>query len=352
MIRFRLLVLNEFKLARTAVLIHLIAIFQPTILFVLMSFTLVYPTWDMNVIQPVTDEGRALVAAMREVGSPIGEPYINPITVSPNEANEQLSQVVVVETRHGVPTAVQRFGLIDSNQVKNFRNRLTAAALRLWNDALGKRAVTVEERPWLPRDVPYVVYYGMAMLPMTTFLAGFIGGILTAQDFEFGTIMEVRLAPAAPALPLAARLTRLILLALLSAGVLLVTLGWRTGVWPDSIWQVGLILLPMAITASGLGTVSGLVLRRSIPTLVVGLLTTLGGWIVGSAFGLAAGFGGLFERISRLTPNTHAVELLFPRYYGTAVGTPQLAALILVLFSAGTLVLTVLVYRWRVMVQG
>jgi hypothetical protein len=200
--------------------------------------------------------------------------------------------------------------------------------------------------------VPYVVYYGMAMLPMTTFLAGFIGGILTAQDFEFGTIMEVRLAPAAPALPLAARLTRLVLLALLSAGVLFVALGWRTGVWPDSIWLVGLILLPMAITASGLGTVSGLVLRRSIPTLVVGLLTTLGGWIVGSAFGLAAGFGELFERISRLTPNTHAVELLFLRYYGTAVGTPQLSALILVLFSAGTLVLTVLVYRWRVMVQG
>jgi ABC-type multidrug transport system permease subunit len=348
MTRFRLLVLNEFKLARTAVLVHLIAIFQPTILFVLMSFTLVYPTWDVNVIQPVTDEGRALVAAMREVGSPIGEPYINPITVSPNEADEQLSQVVVVETRHGVPTAVQRFGLIDSNQVKNFRNRLTAAALRLWNDALGERAVTVEERPWLPRDVPYVVYYGMAMLPMTTFLAGFIGGILTAQDFEFGTIMEVRLAPAAPALPLAARLTRLVLLALLSAGVLLVTLGWHTGVWPDSIWLVGLILLPMAIIASSLGTISGLVLRHSIPTLVVGLLTTLGGWIVGSAFGLAASFGGLFERISRLTPNTHAVELLFPRYYGTVVGTPQLSALVLMLFSTGILAITVLVYYRRV----
>jgi hypothetical protein len=37
MTRFRLLVLNEFKLARTAVLVHLIAIFQPAILFVLMS---------------------------------------------------------------------------------------------------------------------------------------------------------------------------------------------------------------------------------------------------------------------------------------------------------------------------
>jgi hypothetical protein len=349
MTRFRLLLLNEFRLARTALPIHLVAILQPSIMFLLMSLILVDPTFDMNVVHSETDEGRALVTAMREVGSPIGAPYINPIMVNVEEA-DGLPQVIVVETRDGVPTAVQRFGLIDSNQVKNMRNRLTAAALRLWNAALGGRAVTIKERPWLPRDVPYAVYFGIAMLPLAAFLAAmFIGGILTAQDFEFGTIAEYRLAPAAPALVLGARLTRLVLSALVSAGLLLIVVGWRTGAWPDSPWRVGLILLPVAITAGSLGITAGLFLRRSLPTLVVGLLTSLGGWILGSAFGLAAGFGGSYEQISRLTPNTHAVELLFPRYYGAAVGSPHLSVVVLVLLSVGMLALTVLAYHWRVL---
>jgi hypothetical protein len=354
--RFCLLLVNEFKLARTAVPIHLVAIIQPSLVYLLMSLILINPTFDMNVSRPVTAEGSALVAAMREVGSPIGDPYINPVILDAEEAarmnSSTLRQVVAVESRDGVMTAVQRFGLIDSNQVKNLRNRLTASALRLWDTALADRAVTIEERPWLPRDVPYMVYFGMAALTLTTFMTAiFLGGILTAQDFEFRTIVEYRLAPAAPALVLGARLVRLVLSALISAGVMLIVLGCRTGFWPDSIWQVGLVLLPLAITASGLGVTAGLLLRRSSPTLLVGLLASLGCWILGGAFGLAAGFGGLYEKISRLMPHTYAVELLFPRYYGTTIGDACLSAFLLVGFGAGMLALALLSYRWRVLRQ-
>jgi ABC-type multidrug transport system permease subunit len=356
MTRFRLLLLNEFKLARTALPIHLVAVLQPTLMYLLISLVLVQATFDMHVIQPTSDEGRALVVAMKDVGSPIGLPYINPIVVSLEEAAQMESatfrQIVAVEPRDGVPTAVQRFSLIDSNQVKNLRNRLTAAALRLWNEALGDAAVTVEEHPWLPLDVPYTVYFGMAMLPMTTFLAAvFIGGVLTAQDFEFRTIEEFRLAPIAPAWVLGARLTRLVLSALLSAGALLLAQGWRTGFWPDSFWRVGLVLLPVAITASSLGIVIGLLFRRSIPSLLTGLITGIGCWILGGAFGLAAGFGGLYQKVSRLTPNAHAVEMLFSRYYGAQVGDPPSSTLALALFSASLLALAFFTYRWRAMRQ-
>jgi ABC-type multidrug transport system permease subunit len=350
--RFRLLLANEFKLFRTAIPIHLIAILQPTLMYLLMSAILVHPTFDMNVARPLSDEGRALVAAMEEVGSPIGLPYIRPILVD-WKGDAVARQIVTIEQRSSTPTAVQYYGLIDSNIVKNFRNRLTAAALRLWNVDLGSRAVTIEQHPWLPRDVPYTVYFGLALLPMTASLAAsIIGGILTAQEFELETIVEYRLAPAPVVLILGARLTRLALTALIAAGVLLVAVGSITGVWPDALWKVGLILLPVATIAGCLGVVAGLLVRKSILAFLIGLVTSFVAWIVGSAFGLATGFSASYEFFSRLTPNTHAVELLFPRYYGTEIGKPFVSVLVLAIMATVTLVPTLLVYQWRVRKQA
>lgn len=353
--RFALLLRNEVKLFHTAVPIHLVAILQPTVMYLLMTVILVHPTFDVNVARPgdgrpgrVTGE---LVAALAQVGSPIGLPYANPILVD-WDGGDVTRQVIAVEERQGVPTAVQHYGLVDSNLVKNFRNRLTAAALRLWDAELGGRAVTVEQHPWLPRDVSYNVYFGMALLPMTTFLAAAaIGAVLTAQEFELDTVVEYRLAPASPGLILAGRLTRLVLSALLSAGILLLAVGLLNGAWPRQPWLVGLILLPLSVMAGCLGSVAGLLLRKSIPAFLVALVSTFVGWILGSSFGLAAGFGAGYERLSRLTPFTHAVELLFPHYYGATVASPGTSALVLALMAGGMVALTALAYRRRILRQ-
>jgi hypothetical protein len=257
-----------------------------------------------------------------------------------------------MQEENGTPVAVQRYGLIDSNLVKNFRNRLTAAGLRLWCAALGDRAVIVKEYAWLPRDVPYTVYFGMALLPMTAFLAAsMLGAVLTAQEFELQTIVEYRLAPAPLGLIVGGRLTRLMLFAMVASGILLLAMGLVNDVWPDSVWGVGLVLLPVAAIAGCLGVLAGLVMQRVIPAFLVALVGSFVGWIMGSAFGLAAGFGDLYQRVSRLTPFTHAVELIFPLYFGTEVGDPLVSALVLVLMSAGMVGLASLAYRWRVMRQ-
>ena len=352
MARFRLLLANEFKLFRTSIPIHLVAIFQPTVMYLLMAVILVHPTFDMYVDRPNTEEGWSLVAAMEEVGSPIGLPYINPIIID-WDGETVTRQVIAVGEQSGAPIAVQHYGFIDSNLVKNFRNRLTAAALRVWNARLGSGAVTVEEFAWLPWDLPYTLYFGMALLPMTVFLAASVmGAILTAQEFELGTIVEYRLATVPVALILGARLVRLVLSALISAGILLAAVGLVTGFWPSSLLWVVLILLPVAIIAGCLGVLAGLLMRKSIPAFLVGLVGTFVGWILGSGFGLAAGFGKLYETISRLTPFTHATELLFSQYYGASISRPLASALFLAAAATLMLVLTGLAYRWRVMGQG
>jgi len=339
---------NEFKLARTAIPIHLVAIIQPTAMYVLMSVILVHPTFDMYVTRPDEDSGRRLVEAMGEVGSPIGDPYINPIIIEKDQF-EGLRQVVSVEEMNGHITAVQEYGLIDSNIVKNFRNRLTAAALRIWNDSLGNKAVQIREHPWLPRDMPYTLYFGMAMLPLTAAIAAsIVGGTLTAQEFELGTILEYRLSPTSAWLVISIRLIRLTLTGLISSSVLLVAIWFVNNVWPSNLWQAVFVLIPIGIVGGSLGIIVGVLFQKSIPAFLVGLVFSFVTWLVGSAFGLAAGFSRAYEFVSRLTTNTHAVELLYPLYFGTGVGTPWFSALFLLTASVFMICLAVWAYRFRV----
>ncbi|MBN1668977.1 MAG: hypothetical protein JW862_17930 [Anaerolineales bacterium] len=351
--RFLLLFTNELKLFRTTIPIHLVAIFQPAIMFLLMSSILVHPTFDMYLQQPSTAEGQALAAAMAEVGSPIGQPYIRLHLVENRDPAQGQRQVVSVEVRDGQPTAVQRFGLVDSNMVKNFRNRLTAAALQVWDQALGAKAITVIQRPWLPGDVSYLVYFGMAMLPLGAAMgASILGSILTAQEFEHGTIQEARLSPIPAGLILAARLARVALFGLLGAGGTLLALGVTTGHWPAVLWQSGLVLLAVAVLYGCIGVIAGLCFQRTIPAFLVALVASMVGWLLGSAFGLANGFSAGYASLSQLTPNTQAVALLFPLFFGAQVSKPLTAGLVLAGMASALVLLAGASYRRQVLRQA
>jgi hypothetical protein len=349
MSRFRLLLLNEIKLARTAIPIHIVAVLQPSILFLLLSLILVHPTFDFNILQSSQPMVAKLEAAMESIMSPLGTPYIHVEMIQPDTDTANLRQVLSIEEEEGNWVAVQHYNLIDSNQVKNLRNRLTASVLRLWNDQLGRKAVSIEEHTWLPEDLPYVLYFGMALLPFASFVSAvIIGGVLTAQDFEHETIIEKRIAPVSSAASLAAVLLRLVLATVISSTLLMATVGMVTGLWPVSYWRLLLPLLLVGFIGSCFGVTVGLVIRSSLPSFLVGLCLSLASWIFGSGMGLASGFGGAYEMISKLTPNQYAVELLFPTYYGVSVGTPKVAWLALAGISLGMFLVLILVYRKQV----
>jgi ABC-type multidrug transport system permease subunit len=346
--RFVWLVRNEFKLALTAVPIHLIAIFQPTLMYLLMATIMVTPTFDMRVVESDALEEADLLAAMSQVGSPIGEPYINPILVDADDPIE--SQAISIERVDERLTAVQHYGYIDSNVVKNYRNRLTASVLRMWNQDLGGDAVTIAQYPWMPEEIPYITYFGLALLPMGAFIAAaMIGGYLTAQEFEFETITEYRLSPLRFGWVLAARLTRLVLTGLFAATFLILATGFVTGNWPNALLPIYLALLPVTMVAGCLGVLAGLLLRSTLPAFVLALGMAFGCWLLGNGFGLAAGFNRTYEFISRFTPNAHVVELTFPYYYfGYSVGKPGQSMVILFLMCVVVLAVVAFVYRRRV----
>ena len=348
--RFILLLLNEFKLSRTALTVNLIAVIQPTLMYILMSVIMVIPTFDMYIVQPKTDLGKMLLGAMEEVGSPIGPDYINPILIS--QADPGYRQVIEIVDLGGNPTAFQKYGYIDSNLVKNLRNRLTAALLKLWDGELGSKAIRINEHPWLSEDVPYTVYFGMAMIPMAVYLAAaMIGGYLMAQEFEGGTILEYRLSPISSNLLLAAKIIRLLITGLSAGAILYMTVGLITGVWSSSIPAVFLILTPLALIASCIGLLAGLLTQSSLPSFLAGLASAFGFWLLGSGFGLAAGFSPIFERISRVIPNTPVIEMIFPYFYfGREVAkNPLMAWVQLIGYSLILLILVSVLYKRQVL---
>jgi ABC-type multidrug transport system permease subunit len=260
--------------------------------------------------------------------------------------------VIEVVSYQGKPTAIQRFGYIDSNLVKNLRNRLRAALLVMWDDRLGNQAVTIQQHSWLPWDIPYTVYFGMAMIPLAAYLAAaMIGGYSLAQEFENQTILIYRLSPTPFLVILGAKLTRLILTGLAAGSILYLTLGLITGFWSSSFLAVLVIILPLTIIAASIGLGAGLITQSPLPSFLVGLASAFTFWLVGSGFGLAAGFSTIFETISRLIPNTAVIEMLFPYFYfGRQVAAYPLGAkLQLTVYCLVLLGALILIYRKKVL---
>jgi ABC-type multidrug transport system permease subunit len=172
-----------------------------------------------------------------------------------------------------------------------------------------------------------------------------------AQEFEHGTILEYRLCPTSHHLLLAAKITRLLLTGLVAAVILYIALGLITGVWASSIPAVLVILIPITIIAACIGLLAGLLTCSSLPSFLIGLASAFVFWLLGSGFGLAAGFSPVFERISRLIPNTVIIEMLFPYFYfGREVAAnPTTAKVQLIGYCLVLLILVAVVYRQRVL---
>jgi len=348
--RLLALLRNELVMTRTTLSIHLLGFFQPALMFSLMAFVLVMPTFELYVARSSLPLGESLVEAMVQVNSPIGDAYIEPLLVEWQQGDDiPGGQVVELAISDGMPTAVQHFDLIDSNIVKNYRNRLTSAGLILWEEELGRAAIQIEERPLLPVDVPYNVYFGMGMLPLAAWIgASFVAAFLSAQEFEFKTIQEYRLAPAHWGLVLGARLLRLSLTGLLSSMVLMITLYVFEQAWPSPLGLALGMLVLMGLIGACVGTSAALVLKQTLPSFVIALASAFFTWIMGGAFGLPAGFGGVYEAVSRWVPNSYAVRALFPLYYPIEPSHPN-SYLILFVFATAAVIATILIYRKSVL---
>jgi ABC-type multidrug transport system permease subunit len=317
--RLGLFLQSELKLLLVHRVVLMVALIQPALMYALMSMVFVEPTFDMNIQAAQTPQEEQYLQAMQRVGIESGVPYINPVIT--NDAN-WIRQYVTMDTQENTLSVNQTFGNIDSNMIKNFRNRVTAAALIYWQDNLGDQAILIDQQPLLPRDVPYITYFGMALIPMGIFLGTAItSAIGTAFDFENGTILEMHMSPRPDWQYLLVQFMRMIVIGSLSAAINICAVGWISGVWPTGIYGIITPVWLLSLAGGSLGMLAGFITKKALPAFLISLVVSLLNWLFGNSFGLASGFAGWYETFSTFAPNRYLVEILFPHYYHVQAGT-------------------------------
>jgi hypothetical protein len=317
--RFLFLLRSEIKLLLTHKVVLIVSILQPALLYGLMSVVFVEPTFSLTIQAPQTTQEQQFIAAMKQVGIESGVPYIDPEI---SDGSDWLRQYISMRVDNGMLLINQSFGNINTNLIKNFRNRVTAAALIYWQEDLGNQAIRIHQQPLLPKDVVYIAYFGMALIPMGIFLGTAItSAMLTAYEFENGTILEMYMSPRPDWHQLSIQFLRMIMIGLLSASINICAVGWISGVWPTQIITLLIPICLLSLAGGALGTLAGFITRKALPSFLFALVVSLLNWLFGDSFGLASGFAGWYELFSYFAPNRYMVEILFPHYYHVQAGS-------------------------------
>jgi hypothetical protein len=337
--RFFLFLRSEKNFLLTHKVILMVALLQPALMYMLMGLVFIEPTFDLKVSPPQTSMESHFIDAIQRVGIQSGVPYINPVIVE-REDTELVRQYINMESAGDQLIVNQAFGKIDSNLVKNLRNRVTAAALIYWQDELGDKAILLEEHPLLPHDVPFIAYFGLALIPMGIFLsAGITTAIISTYDFETGTILEIRMAPRPGWQQMLVQFIRIIAIGLLSAGINIISVGIISGVWPQQVLALVFPFSLLALIGGCVGMFAAFITRKALPAFLITLVVSMLNWLFGDAFGLSSGFSGWYETLSTFAPNHYLVEIMFPSYYNLQAGSIQTAIIVLasiaVIFGTG-----------------
>jgi len=238
---------------------------------------------------------------------------------------------------------------VDVDLTNDVQRALPAAIVLFGRDAglPGLRA-QVTERDVYVDDTGYVPYLAVSALALDAFvIAGALGALAVAREWEGRTLKLLRVSPARPAALLAGKLLAAgaVAAAALLAAVLAVVLGY--GVRPAAPVAVAGTLLACVVVFACVGAWLGAVLRRTAPVvpLMFGLAMPL--YLDSGALEPTRFDGDVIWVIAHATPLYYAVGVLEWAFHGLQV-TPEPVLLdlaILVAFAAASVPLAAAALR-------
>jgi hypothetical protein len=182
---------------------------------------------------------------------------------------------------------------------------------------------TMVEHDVLPHDTGYIPYLVVSALALDALIiAGILGAMATAREWELSTLKLLRLSPAPAAVVLAAKLTVAGFVAFIALGLALLVIVLVYGVVPIAPWTTALALLACVAIFTALGAWVGAVLRRTLAAvpLLFGLAMPL--YIDSGALEPTRFDGETIWTIAHLSPVYYAVGVLEWSFHGLHV-TPE-----------------------------
>lgn len=191
------------------------------------------------------------------------------------------------------------------------------------------------EHDLYPQDTDYIAYLTIPVFVIGLMLTGLLqSGTTTAREWEYMTIKELLLSPAARWAIMVGKMLGALVVSMISAGIVLAVLVLLVRVWPVNWGEViGFTLLTLVIFLA-LGALLGTVLRQRQA-------------FAGLAFGASIPLffvSGAFGPISFSPPIVQVFAQIFPVYYSIVLQQHAFHGFDLNTYGVGTNVLILCVY--------
>ncbi|WP_127573482.1 ABC transporter permease [Georgenia faecalis] len=259
-----------------------------------------------------SDRSRQLIAVMEDMHNDDG-PYYEVLTTDPAEAWERYADGTVgavltipsgfaadVDARRATEVGLALVN-INADGTKNQHLRLEQA-MRTFNEDAGVPAASrlaVTEEGVLDRDIPITVYLGAALVVFAALYSGIVNaGVAIAREWEDRTAKSLVLSPAGPVALIAGKWLSVLVTSLVTISVAALGIGAVLGFPLTRLGPHSLVVLAVVwLYGLGIGTLLGVILRKSLPLVPIAVILAVGHFLVCGYESYLRGFahGGVAE---------------------------------------------------------
>jgi ABC-2 type transport system permease protein len=194
--------------------------------------------------------------------------------------------------------------------------------------------VQMVEHDVIPHDTGYIPYLVVSALALDAMvIAGILGALAVAREFEHGTVKLLRLAPASRAVTLAGKLAVAGAVAAAALAVTVTAIVIVYGVVPVAPWTTAFTLLTCVAIFTCLGAWLGAVLKRTLAAVPLLFGLAMPFYVDSGALEPTRFDGETIWRIAHASPVYYAVGVLEWAFHGLRVTPEPIYVNLLVLFA-------------------
>ena len=206
----------------------------------------------------------------------------------------------------------------------------------------GTAVQMVEHDVW-PHDTGYIPYLTVSALALDAMvIAGILGAMATAREWERATVKLLRLSPASPGIVLAGKLSVAATVAAMALALALLVIEVGYGVVPIAPWTTAFALLACVAIFTSVGAWLGALLKRTLAAVPLLFGLAMPFYVDSGALEPTRFDGDTIWVLAHLSPVYYAVGVLEWAFHGLHV-TPEpiwVDLLVLVVIAVVAVILT------------